>query len=146
MKKLISYSLGAILVTGALTTVSNAQTQSVTVTESPVTSMGTITEFSPDTIMITTSEGTQPVRYGYSKTTTYVDELGKPVSMDLVKSGVPVTVYYTKTGNTMVASKVVVRKTTTTTTTPSVKQQHTTTIPSAVKEEKKTTTTTTTSP
>jgi len=51
------------------------------------------------------------MRYRYSKTTTYVDETGAPVSMETVKSGLPVTVYYTKDGDNMVASKVVVRKT-----------------------------------
>lgn len=91
--------------------------------------MGTITEFSPDTIMISTAEGQKPVSYGYSKTTTYVDEAGKPVSLDLVKSGVPVTVYYTGEGSSMVANKVVVRKTTTTG-------------PGSIRESKTTTTTT----
>ncbi len=125
MKKLISYSLGAILATGVLLSVGNAHSQSMTVKETPVTSMGTITEFNPKTIMIMTPEGTKAVSYGYSKTTTYVDELGNPVPMELVKSGVPVTIYYTGSGSTMVANKVVVRKATATS--PAVIQEKTTT-------------------
>jgi hypothetical protein len=38
-----------------------------------------------------------------------VDENGNPVSIDTVKSGVPVTIYYDRNGDTMVASRVVVR-------------------------------------
>jgi hypothetical protein len=53
------------------------------------------------------------VSYSYSKTTTYVDQNGNPVSMETVKSGLPVTVYYTQDGDKMVASKVVVQRTTT---------------------------------
>ena len=33
------------------------------------------------------------MRYTYTKTTTYVDEMGKPVSIETVKAGVPATVY-----------------------------------------------------
>jgi hypothetical protein len=49
--------------------------------------------------------------YLYSKTTTYVDQNGNPVSTEVVRSGVPVTVYYTQDGDRMIASKVVVRRT-----------------------------------
>jgi hypothetical protein len=52
--------------------------------------------------------------YSSTKTTTYVDETGAPVSVETVKSGLPVTVYYTSEGDRMIANKVVVRKTTTT--------------------------------
>ena len=83
----------------------------VTTTESA----GTISEVSPDTLVIRSETSTTPSRYTYTKKTTYVDERGTPVSMETVKSGLPVTVYYTNDGSRMVADKVVVRKTTTTT-------------------------------
>ena len=51
-----------------------------------------------------------PVRYRYSKTTTYVDETGAPVSFVMVRAGLPVTVYYAQSGDEMIASKVVVRR------------------------------------
>ncbi len=44
----------------------------------------------------------------------YVDEAGYPVEVETVKSGVPVTVYYSKSGDKMVATKVVVKETTVT--------------------------------
>jgi len=94
------------------------------------TSAGTVSEFGPDTIMVRSTNSPDPIRYSYSKTTTYVDENGNPVSVETVKSGLPVTVHYTKVGDTMVASKIIVRKTSAT--------------PVPVIEEKRTTTTTTT--
>jgi hypothetical protein len=97
-------------------------------TTTTVTSAGTISEFGPETIMIRTETSPEPVRYSYSKTTTYVDETGAPVSIETVKSGLPVTVYYVKVGDKMMASKVIVRKTL-------VKD------PTAIEEKKITTTT-----
>jgi hypothetical protein len=85
---------------------------SVTTTETA----GTISELGQDTIVVRSETSTSPMRYSSTKSTTYVDEMGTPVSVETVKSGLPVTVYYTRDGDRMVANKVVVRKTTTTTT------------------------------
>jgi hypothetical protein len=120
--------LGLALITANLSLAQTAVKEVTTTT----TSAGTISEFSPETIVIRTETSPQPVRYNYTKTTTYVDETGAPVSMETVKSGLPVTVYYIKDGDRMVASKVIVRKAV-------VK-----TAPAAVEEKKTTTTTTTT--
>jgi hypothetical protein len=97
--------------------------------QTTVTSAGTISDFNPDAIVVKTENVDAPVRYTYSKTTTYVDEDGNPVSMETVKSGLPVTVYYVKDGDNLVASKVIVRKAVT---------------PAAVNIQKSTSTTTTT--
>ena len=85
---------------------------SVTTTETA----GTISEFNQDLIVVRSETSSSPMRYSSTKSTTYVDEAGLPVSVETVKSGLPVTVYYTRDGDRMVADKVVVRKTTTTTT------------------------------
>jgi|LQYC01.1.fsa_nt_gi hypothetical protein len=89
--------------------------------------VGTISEISPDTLVIRTETSSSPINYSYTKTTTYVDETGAPVSIKTVKSGVPVTVYYTREDDRMIATKVVVRKTTTTTVNPSTEEKQTTT-------------------
>jgi hypothetical protein len=81
-----------------------------TTTTSTISSQGTISEFAPDSFMIRSSASAVPVRYSYTKSTTYVDEGGNPVSIATVRSGVPVTVYYDRSGNQMIASKVVVRQ------------------------------------
>ena len=130
MKHITSTFAAAVLLGLSLTTAQIAVAQT-TVQTTTTNSAGTITEFSPDTLVIRTESAPERVRYSYSKTTTYVDETGAPVSMETVKSGLPVTVYYIKEGDRMVASKVIVRRT--------VKAA------APVVEEKKTTTTTTTS-
>ena len=96
--------------------IASAQTSTTTTSSSATTSAGTVSQFGPDTIVVKTTTSADPISYSYSKTTTYVDENGNAVSSETVKSGAPVTVYYTQDGDKMVATKVVVRKTTTTTT------------------------------
>lgn len=112
MKNLLSTSIGALLCGGLLLSpgIILAQAVEETTTTTTTTSAGTITEFSPDSLIIRTESSSAPLRYGYSKTVTYVDETGAPVAMETVKSGLPVTVYYTKNGDTMTATKVIVRK------------------------------------
>jgi len=107
-----------------------AQQDKMTVTTTE--SAGTISEVNPDTLVIRSETSTTPAHYTYTKKTIYVDERGMPVSMETVKSGLPVTVYYTSEGNRMIADKVVVRETTTTTT------------QNPLTQEKQTSTTTTT--
>ncbi|MBF0495038.1 MAG: hypothetical protein HQK58_00455 [Deltaproteobacteria bacterium] len=93
-----------------------AQEEKVTVsTVTRTETVGTISEVSPDTIVVRSETSSSPSHYKHSKTTTYVDDRGLPVSMETVKSGQPVTVYYTRDGDHMIANKVVIRKTTTTT-------------------------------
>lgn len=119
LMKNVIHSLGAAAMLGAVSlitpTVYGQAVQTTTTTTEPVSSIGTVSAFSPDVITVRGEAGS-PIAYHYSKTTTYVDENGAPVSMDTVRSGLPVTVYYSGEGDNMVASKVVVRKTTTTTT------------------------------
>jgi len=81
------------------------------VAETTTTTSGTISDFGTDRMVIHTKTSRTPLGYTFTKTTTYVDENGTPVAFETVKSGLPVTVYYTKDGDRMVASKVVVRRT-----------------------------------
>jgi hypothetical protein len=89
------------------------KTEKTTTTTTTTTTSGTVSQFSPDGIVIRTTTSSAPVTYSSTKTTTYVDENGKPVAVETVKSGVPVTIYYSRDGDKMVATKVVVKKTTT---------------------------------
>jgi hypothetical protein len=106
--------LGVMLFT-ANTALAQTSAESTTTTTSATQCAGTVSQFSPDTIVVKSTTSADPVSYSYSKTTTYVDEDGNPVSSEMVKSGAPVTVYYTQDGDKMVATKVIVRKMTTTT-------------------------------
>ena len=113
MKNITRKCLNAAVLAGLLTMVSLASAQSTTTTSTSIQSAGTISQFSPDTIVVKTTTSDAPISYSYSKTTTYVDQSGNPVSMETVKSGLPVTVYYTQDGDKMIATKVVVQSATT---------------------------------
>jgi hypothetical protein len=93
------------------------QQKKTTTTETTTTSTnssGTVSTFGPDQIVIRTSPSASPLTYQFEETTTFVDEAGNPVERTTVTTGAPVTVYYSKSGDKMVATKVVVKKTTTT--------------------------------
>lgn len=138
--KTITYCLRAGLLGVLLNAAGMAYGQSTTTTTtSSTTSNGTVSDFTPSTITVRSTSSTAPTSYSYSKTTTYVDENGNPVSMETVHSGAPVTVYYTDDAGQMTATKVVVHKVTTTSDAVPVPSPATTTT-------KKTTTTTTDNP
>jgi hypothetical protein len=111
MKKVKSFVLALSVLLLPCSVLAQKQV-SVTTTETA----GTISELGQDTIVVQTETSSSPMRYSSTKRTTYVDEMGAPVSIETVKSGLPVTVYYTREGDRMVADKVVVRRATTTTT------------------------------
>ena len=112
MKKNLTQYFGALAIGTTLTAAALAQTAVKETTTTTTNSAGTISEFSPETIVIRSESSPEPLRYSYTKTTTYVDETGAPVTMETVKSGLPVTVYYTTVGDRLVANRVVVRKAT----------------------------------
>ena len=104
--------LGVMLFTSNIAMAQSAATSTTTTT----TSDGTVSQFGPNSFVVKSTTSATPLNYSYSKTTVYVDENGNVVSSETVKSGAPVTVYYTQDGDKMIATKVIVRKTTTTTT------------------------------
>lgn len=116
MKKVISLVFAlSVLIAPCVVFAQQAEVTSRTVTTETA---GTISEVGPDTIEVRTETSSTPSDYTFTKSTTYVDDNGEPVSIETVKSGLPVTVYYTQEGDRMIANKVVVRKTTTRTENP----------------------------
>ncbi|HEV7402901.1 MAG TPA: hypothetical protein VGO11_08250 [Chthoniobacteraceae bacterium] len=156
--------LAIAIATLAFSPLAFAQTTVVTrsggeaVVGTTTTTAGTISEFSPDTIIVRSETSPEPIRYSYTKTTTYIDDAGQPVSLETVKSGLPVTVHYIREGDRMIANRVIVHRTKTVTEdapavrterrveAPAVRTETRTVAPAPapVIEEKKTTTTTTT--
>ena len=109
MNNMIRNSIAALLITGTLITASLALAQTVRETQTVTTTEGTVSQLNPESIIIRTSDQTTPINYTSSKTTTYVDENGSAVAVKDVTSGLPVTVYYTKVGDALVASKVMIK-------------------------------------
>ena len=73
------------------------------------------------------------MHFSYTKRTIYVVARGMPISMETVKSGLPVTVNYTTEGSRMVVDKRVVRKATATSTENPMMERKTTTSTSETK-------------
>jgi hypothetical protein len=81
-----------------------------TTTTTTTNSEGTVSQVSPGRIVIRTTQSPDPVTYTQTKTTTYVDEMGNPVAIETVRTGMPVKVFYDESGGEMKATRVVVQK------------------------------------
>ena len=86
--------------------VSETTTTTTTTTESN----GTITEFTPGS-MIVLKESSGPKHYRFEKTVTYVTKSGKTLDEDAVKTrikvGIPVHVHYVGDGDNMLVDRVI---------------------------------------
>jgi len=114
MKRAIRYCGAAVLIAGALSLSPVALGQeAVSQVTTTTNAGGTITEFTPggDTVVLRTETSSLPIRYEYTKTTTVVDQDGNPVDVSVIKTGVPVQVFYDQDGDRMIARKIVVRRT-----------------------------------
>jgi len=112
-----------LTIAGMVLSASMALAQSVVTTTTPVEYAGTVSTFDPTAhTVVVSGAGGAPATYTYTPQTTVVDEAGNPVAWEVVRSGVPVKVYYS--GQT--ASKIIVSQ------------------PAAVIQKEETTTTTTT--
>lgn len=124
MKKLTLFACALTILVAPLGAFAQQSQMTITKTETA----GTISEVNPDTLVIRSESSPNPVVYTYTKKTNYINERGEPVSMETVKSGLPVTVYYTTNGSQMTAEKVLVHESTTTTSEkPMMEQKKTTT-------------------
>jgi len=88
-----------------------AQTSSTTTTTTTTEGDGTITEYTPGSV-ITLKESSGPRRYTFGKTVTYVTKSGKTLDEATVKTrikvGVPVRVHYTTVGDKYIVDRVIV--------------------------------------
>lgn len=94
-------------VTVHYTPVGNMILATKVVVNTALTSDGTLVEVSPGVLVIEMpGASATPARYVNNTTTNYVDQNGNSVPPQSVKAGAPVRVFYTKVGDTLVASKV----------------------------------------
>lgn len=73
-------------------------------------STGTVSEFSPDALVIHSETATAPTRYVVGRDVEYVDEAGAPVSVDIVKRDLPVSISYVREGDRMIVRRVIVHR------------------------------------
>jgi len=87
-----------------------AQTSSTTTTTTTTEGGGTITEYTPGSV-ITLKETSGPRHYRFGKTVTYVTRSGKTLDEETVKTrikiGVPVRVHYTGEGDNVMVDRVI---------------------------------------
>ena len=120
---------GAIMVSAALAqTTTTVTTDAGAVTAGMTTRTGSFVTYTPGDEYFTfrSAPAAEPVRYYYTKETTFVDPTGRTVEVANIRPDLPATVYYVNEGNRMIVRKVVISK------------------PAGAVIEKETTTTTTT--
>jgi len=97
--------------TSTTTTEQTTTTQPTTTTETATTSTtasGTVTTYTPGKTIIVRTETGNPITYVLGKTVHYVNKAGKTVEHALIRPGTKVQVVYTKSGDEMIADRVIV--------------------------------------
>ena len=120
---------GAIVVSTVLAqTTTTVTTDPGAVKAGMTTRTGSFVTYTPGDEYFTfrSAPAAEPVRYYYTKETTFVDPTGRTVEVANIRPDLPATVYYVNEGNRMIVRKVVISK------------------PAGAVIEKETTTTTTT--
>jgi hypothetical protein len=86
------------------------QTTSTTTTATATEDTGTITQYTPGSVIVL-KETSGPVHYRFGKTVTYVTRSGKVLDQNTVRTkikvGVPVRVHYAGTGQNKVVDRVI---------------------------------------
>src|SRR3982075_3888470 len=86
------------------------QTSSTTTTTTTTDGGGTITEYTPGSV-ITLKESRGPRRYKFGKTVTYVTKSGRTLDEETVKTrikiGIPIHVHYTGEGDNLLVDRVI---------------------------------------
>jgi hypothetical protein len=118
MKSSTLLSLGGACALALVSSLGSLAQAETIVTESA----GTVSEFSPDTLVIRSETAAAPTRYVIGREVQYVDDLGAPISVEVVKSGLPVTVHYVREGDRVIAQRVVVHRQVTTS--PVIEERH----------------------
>jgi hypothetical protein len=90
-----------------------AQVSQTTTTTTTTEGTGTITEYTPGSVIVL-RETSGPVRYRFGKTVTYVTRGGRVLDEDTVRTrvrvGVPVRVHYAGTAPDMVVDRVILEE------------------------------------
>ena len=87
-----------------------AQTSSTTTTTTTTDGGGTITEYTPGSVLVL-KESSGPRHYRFNKSVTYVTKSGKTLDEETVKTrikiGIPIHVHYTGEGENLLVDRVI---------------------------------------
>ena len=87
-----------------------AQVSETTTTTTTTEGSGTITEYTPGSVIVL-KESSGPRAYHFGKTVTYVTRSGKVLDEDVVRTrvkvGIPVRVHYVGTGDNVMVDRVI---------------------------------------
>jgi hypothetical protein len=105
-------TLGAHAQSSPATTATTTTTSSgaATTTTGTTESVGTITEFTPGSILVLNTGTGEPVHYKLGKNVTYINAKGKVVKAERIRKDRKVRVHYVKEGDDMVVDKVTIVK------------------------------------
>jgi hypothetical protein len=111
MKTTLSSTFGLIALSALFTIAPFATAQTTQARSITSIAAGVVSDFGQQGIDVTSARANQPVRYVSNAATQFVDDVGNPISVGVLATGLEVTVYYSQTGNLLIASKVVVKGT-----------------------------------
>jgi len=101
---LVAYGQTSTSTTTTATGTTGATETTTTTTETT----GTVTEFTPGHALVLKTEASEPMRYKFGKTVTYMTSDGKVIEASKIRKDSKVRVHYIKDGNDMVVDKVIV--------------------------------------
>lgn len=116
IKSIVSITFATILVgsvaygqtSSSSTTVATGPGGTTQTTTTTTESTGMVTEFTPGQTLILKTEATEPLRYKFSKSVTYVTADGKVIEASKIRKDSKVRVHYVKVGDDMMVDKVIV--------------------------------------
>jgi hypothetical protein len=88
------------------------ETTTTATTAAPLEVAGTVTEWTPNSVIIRQRDVSEPVPYSFAKRVEYVDDAGNPVTREVITRGTPITVRYVREGDRMVVERVIVQRAT----------------------------------
>jgi len=92
------------------TTVATQPNGTTETTTTTTESSGTVTEFTPGDILILKTEATEPMRFKFAKTVTYVNAHGKVIDASKIRKDSKVRIHWVKDGDNMLVEKVTVTR------------------------------------
>ncbi|MEI9898327.1 MAG: hypothetical protein WDN28_31835 [Chthoniobacter sp.] len=112
MNKLLIPGVAALALLCSPTVYGQAIVRETTTTTAaaPLEAAGTITEWTPDRVIIRKKDVAEPVPFAFSKRVEYVDEAGNPVAREVITRDVPVTLRYTREGDRLLVDRVIVQR------------------------------------